>query len=511
MGLLQLPGELLDDIIDQTLPHGLESFVLCCRAVYGRARNQILRHNRLKRISRYARRPSNDRGKALLLLYEISRDPLLAQYIDVLNLRDPARGFATHEAETPPLVDLDEFRMETGAMDEVRELVERSDWIQEAGVDVEDWWDMMMNEDIGAEDQPEGQEELPCTIVALLSQLPNLVSLQLPDSWRRFSPFEDASVERKLLVYALDSLVTYARDNVDSATPLQRLETIFPFMPTGYDSRAGLQCVEPFLCAPGLRELFGVSLIAVEDNYTGIPFQWRSQVDSPLRRLELAHCCIDADGIGSLLAHTPLLQVFRYSHETKWHGCQHDWNAGSFVDTISRHCGSTITDLSLTVDYLTGDIVNGASTFLGFPNLANLEVDVLVFCGPPIESGQRRGLSAVVPPGEIPWVENDIPCIGSMAPGSIVSLTINMDFPHRDAQALHALLKNIKQQKSERLPQLQPVVLRQHNGDSAKLVFGIEGVMEVVNGDENEALPRYMMPVWKREFAKRVGGIATSR
>lgn len=503
MGLLQLPGELIDEIITFTIPHGFESFALSCKTIYRRATAQLDRHNRLRRLWRYAYTPSNERGKPFYLLYELSRDPLLAQYIDVLNLRDPlAEGSQSDVSHLS-----DEFRMDDEAMDRIKTVATQSEWMEQAGVDVERWWETMMRDDDMMDEGEEG-DGLPFVVVSLLSQLPNIKSLQLPDTWVKVRPSDDANELEKVLVYVLDAMVEYSNRTRGTSTPLKQLATLLPFVPAGYEARAGLQCVEPFLSLEGMRELFGVSLVAVDDQYTGIPFKWRSRLDSNLRRIELAYCCMDPEGLAGLVQHTPLLQVFRYSHETKWHGCQYEWNPGAFVGVLARYCGATITDLSLTIDELPGDVINGASSFLSFVKLASLEVDVRVFCGPPIESGQRKGTQALVPEGELPWTVHDIPCIGSMVPSSIVHMTINTDYPRTDEQALRSLLKNVRQQKAERLPRFQAVVVRQYEGDSGKDIFGIPGLVLCVDGNEVNMQPRAMLPTWKRDFATRVGGIA---
>lgn len=504
MGLLQLPGELLDEIITQTIPNGFISFALSCKQIYGRATDQIERHNRLRQLARYAAQPSNDKGKAMYLLYELSRDQLLGQCIHYLNLRDPlAEG---SQSETSFLSD--EFRMEEDAMEKIKSLVTSSPWLHQAGADVEDWWRLVMEEDdrVDHEDDPQG---IPYTVVSLLSQLPMLRSLQLPWSWKEFDHNDASNTDaEKQLLYVLDALVGYSNKGTEPQRCLGSLSTLLPFMPEGYEERAGFQCLEPFLSLNSLRELYGVSLIAVEDSYTGIPFTWRANQHSALRRIELAYCCIDAEGLSSIVQHTPQLEVFRYSHQTKWHGCQHDWNAGAFVSALSTYCGASITTLAITIDELYGDIVNGASSFLSFGKLQLLEVDVRIFCGPPIESNQRKGLNNYVPPGETPWTVHDIPCIGSMAPVSIRNLIINTDYPSSDKQALRSLLKNVQQQKAERLENLQAVTIRQFDGDSAKSTFAIPGLVICVDGNQEEYWPRDQLPLWKRDFHWRVGGVA---
>jgi hypothetical protein len=499
MGLLQLPGELLDDIITRTIPLGFQNFVLSCKTIYARGQRQIERYNRLQKQRLFASRPSNDKGKSMQLLYDISNDPALADCIDVLKLSDPAAvGESSDDSQLS-----DEFRMEPSVMDKIKELVTESEWIEGAGVDVKSWWENVMSEDDLVDEE---DDALPFTAVSLLCQLSGLKTLQLPHTWSLIDADDPNSDEEKQLLYVLDTLIRNANESGPARCPLNQLETILPFNPLGYTSRAALQCLEPFFSLKSLKKLFGVSLVAVQDGFDGSPFHWRSEFDSSLRRVELAGCCIDSDGLSQFVAHTPQLEIFKYSHETKWQGCQYDWNPGAFLDTLGQYCGPYIKHLAVTVDILHGAIINGASSFIAFTNLETLEVDVLVFCGPPIESGQRKGQDAYVPPGDIPWTEHDIPCIGSMVPACVSRLEINTDFPTTDKQALRSLLKNIEQQKEERLHNLQEVIVRQYAGDSAKGTFGVPGLVLIVDGRSEGVQDRSMLPTWKRKFAETVGG-----
>jgi hypothetical protein len=505
MSLLGLPSEILDELLTLSLPHSIEHFALSCKAVYARAAPQLRQHQALRQQWQRALLSASDHGNPLRMLYEISQNALVTEYIETLDLRQ-----APVEAAIDTPMDLDSFRTDQNAMDAIKDLVMSSTVLQNAGVDPDEWWEKMMNED-EVDDEAEQGEEIytPYTIVMLLTLLPNLKALQLPPGWASFKPFDNPAInpseDDKQIMSVLDVMV--AQSNRIGA-PLARLESVLPFMREGYEERAGLQAIQPFMPLKSMRSLFAVSCIAVDDNYTGIPFEWRyPTMTTSLRRVELAFCCMDADGISVLLSRTPLLQVLKYSHQTKWHGCEHDWNPGAFTEAVSRHCGPSLTDFALTIDELYGEVINGASSFLSFSNLKRLEVDVRIFCGPPIESGQQRGMNAVVPEGERAWTVEDIPCIGSMLPTSIVQVEINTDFPEPDDMALEALLKNIKEQRADRLRSLETVVIRQYDAKSARDMVERAGITLVIYDELGEDRPRSMMPSWKREFAERVGGI----
>ncbi|KAF2251274.1 hypothetical protein BU26DRAFT_279643 [Trematosphaeria pertusa] len=500
MGLLDLPTELLDGILDLTLPSGIESFALTCKTAYALAAPQVQRHNALKRQWRRTTNYSTPRhGDTLRILYEISRDPLVAEYIESLDLWNEEEPGPDEEEDAGREGGLlDDFRTDQAAMEKLKEMVTASEFLDGDG---QEWWEQIVKEE---EAYDGDNQHLSHATIALLGLLPNLKTLRLWPDWleiSRSSPKHDKWL--RTMNEGLKRIVNRAGQG--SGRPLGKLQAIVPYMWAGYEERTGLQDVQAFMTLPSLTELYLVSCIAVDDGYSGIPFEWAAPgLMSHLTRIELASCCMDADGLSALVSHTPKLSIFRYSHETKWHGCEHDWNPGSFIEALARNCGNTITELAITIDTLYGEIINGASSFLFFPKLEILEVDVRIFCGPPVESGQQLGENAVMPEGARPWTKEDIPCIGSMMPKSIVQLSINTEFPEPDEMALKSLLKNLKEQRAERLHKLETVILRQYSNDSAhEFAINAGATLEAFDHGVENVRPRHTMPLWKREFAER--------
>ncbi|KAJ4299783.1 hypothetical protein N0V90_005029 [Kalmusia sp. IMI 367209] len=496
MSFLSLPSEIIDAIIDLSLPLGIEGLSLVSKAIHGRAKSQIERHNVLKRQWRHVHNYGTGRlDNTLGILEAISRDPMIAEYIETLDLWDP-RGIEEEDA------DLLDFRKDPDAMERVKSLVTTSPFLKDTDVDTEAWWTRMMEEEEVRAD--EDNTQISCTTIALLGLLPNLKSLRLDPGWQNFAP---EAPEYHLPLSGLAAIVNRATQAGDSRPrPLGKLKTILPFMSSGYEEKAALQSVQPFLELSSVTELYLVSAVAVDDGYTGYPFTWSTPTIAPfVNRIELVSCCIDSEGIGELVRHTPSLAVFRYSHETKWHGCEHDWNVGLFVEALARYCGNTLLELAITIDELSGDIINGVSSLLSFRRLQRLEVDVQVFCGPPVESGQRLGLDSILPEGEQPWEHGDIPCIGSMLPDTIVEVQINTDFPVPDEQALNSLLKNLRSQRLERLHLMERCVIRQYQAESARVYAERAGAtLETFDLDIADPRLRKMMPTWKRDFEERV-------
>ena len=497
MGLLDIPPEIIDLIIELTLPDGIESFALSCRVVYERAQSAIKCHNNLKRRWRHTTNASpTRRGDTLSVLYEISREPITAEYISFLGLWDRRA-----ENEVDRRQDGYNFRDYEIAMQRIKGLLGSAEYYADA--DPEDWWPHILSED--AVDDEDSVDKLFAT-VALLALLPNLKTLQLPDRWHEVRKAEAAET----LVPYVELLVSKSNDSKRRLKPLASLETLLPFVEEGYEVRAGLQCLQPFMTLKSIRNLYAVSCVAVEDDWGDVPtFEWPNlAMKSPLTRIELASCCMDAAGLSALLANTPFITVFRYSHQTKWDGLEYDWNPGEFVEALSIHCADHLEELAITIDELHGEIVNGLSSFLRFTKLQKLEVDVSPFCGPPLESGQRLGRDATIPTGDEPWTHLDIPCMGDMLPPSIRDLTVNTDFPDPSEQALKALFKNIRDRKQDQLRKLEKAMIRQYRSSSAQQLANDHGViLEAFEVNVADPRARSMMPLWKREFDSYVGGI----
>jgi len=498
MKLLDLPPEIIDLIIDFSVPEGLESFALSCSAVYRRATSLIERHTAFRQKwahttnTRRARR-----GDTLAILYEIACEPDIAWYIESLSLWD-----RRHEDDIPDNAVVDNFRDSDEAMNNIKDLLHHAEYF--ANADMEECWARILEEDQNP--AIEGVDQLHTT-VALLSLLPNLKTLQLPDEWCELSNTE--AVES--LISSVGALVAMANTSGPGSHPLAKIETILPFVEEGYDVRVALQCLQPFMVLKSLRNLYAVSCLAVQDDWAGIPFSWPSpDLKSSLTKIEFASCCMDVSALDVLLAHTPALTVFRYSHQSKWDGLELDWNPGAFLDVIANHTSNRLLELALTIDELHGEIVNGLSSFMRFEKLQVLEVDVEAFCGPPVESGQRLGRDGFLPDGAKPWTHMDIPCMGDMLPASIRELHVNTNFPRPSVQTLLSLFKNIVDRRRDRLVNLDTTIIRQFRGDSAQEIainYGV--VLEVFEKDIQNPRPRSMMPLWKRRFHDTVGGIVS--
>ena len=85
-----------------------------------------------------------------------------------------------------------------------------------------------------------GDENALYTAISLLSQLPNLKTLQLPHVWHDLRPSEDTEDDNKRLVSVLDAIVERSNSGKGREKALEKLETILPLCERG--TRSGWAC-----------------------------------------------------------------------------------------------------------------------------------------------------------------------------------------------------------------------------------------------------------------------------
>ena len=449
MALCNLPPEILASIIYDVLPEGFESLALTCKALHTSCSGLIQQHNHMKK--NWSHFSFNHDACELInthhLLLEVVRTPLIARYIKYLDLWD-RRGLDWENGKIDFLDPLRWQRMceicDSDAPESLQkafvQAMQSNVILQQAGIDIGRWTQKISDfQDTWEDDYPSSNSH---ATVTLLTLLPNVKTLQLPVRWQDNHPgytetvddlrvSDDARDLGKILDdrdardlwKVLDELaVTSCMQQQGTERPLARLETILPCAPAGYDNHSGaFSSLTPFLLLPQVTTLYASGHKLCDDGYTGKPFgQWRYKgCVSRLRHIELAACCMDST-IDLFLAHVPELRILRYSHETKWHGCQHDWSAGELVAAIGRCCGGTVEDLAITIDCLYGEVVTGVVSMKEFTALKRLEVDVSIFCGPSIASGMRLGHGGNQPS----WELEHMAALVDILPSSLESLTM---------------------------------------------------------------------------------------
>ncbi|KAK5694370.1 hypothetical protein LTR17_024870 [Elasticomyces elasticus] len=488
MLLLELPTKLLDTIIGLTLPDGLESFALSCK-------DHVRTHNLYKQrwtCFRYDNRGNTDHGFKLPmeLLVAISKDPLIASYIQIANFWQKDFNEEQIARLKKQLLGDDTNLAAIGG------LLGQSRCLRRANQDPEQWLAELRYEECEDDEEPDAYREphygTNMATILLLTLLPNLRELMLPNEWQTL-PEPDNSPPDDQLWSVLDVITCEASLCPSSNIALSRLKTILPYADVSYDERNGLRELSPFLPIKSVEHMHITNCVAVDDAHTGIPFRWRNPGQtSNLRIVELAGCCIDSDGITELVKYTPQLTTLKYSHHVKWHGCQHDWNAGNFVRAIEEHCGSTLENLAVTIDSLYGMVETRVDSMQGFQRLHSVELDILVFAGPPpefelcqgtIDNGYKYDISK-------------IPCLAEILPRTIKQVRLFVSSRTGDADAgieLQTLASLFRQYASEQ-PLCQPDLVEVRVGfghayaftDEVKHIFDAHNDSSELNGLMNQ-------------------------
>lgn len=366
MSLSSLPPELIALILSAAMPDvGFEPLMLSCKTVYNSGTLLLQRHNFLRRTYSHIVADDETFFSTIALLLRVARDPTIAEYIEDVDL--------WNQASLPLSIDiLDEHSINnTDFQQEISAVVTRSARMYALDVDERTWLDQLV-----AEIKAKGSALL-CSLT-LLTLLPNLRSLTPTSHWSSAfdtdnGPEHEASYWRKLM----DSLIARANGSYEGAKPFNNLSLVRPCFEQGYSSSMDLQMLNPLMALPTVTTMSLSGCKAVDDGYTGHPFQWQYPLyGSNIRRLELAYCCMDGLGLAQALQYMPQLRILRYSHETKWHGCLHDWDIGAFIGHIGKWCGGSLTELSVTMPALFGD-TDGAAPFLKqFTALEALELEL---------------------------------------------------------------------------------------------------------------------------------------
>lgn len=521
MALLDLPPELLNDIVDLTLPDGLESFVLTCKTIHEIGKSHIARHNSYRQEWKHVVCPENTSSLMFIQLFNaIAGDPLIACYIESVEFLGLNHSQADYHRIFQGSTYYERPQRTEAALAGVKQLLHHSRYLELAMQDPDTWFQELCP-------VSDGDQQAQHGTVFLLTLLPNLKELSLPFAWKdlmRRQPALDTGRGREsrpntdLDVWSvLDTITQEANEPTSNTAALSKLERILPHANMSYETRNGMYELETFLALPSMREVYTCNLLAVDDKHTGIPFWWRyANLDSGLRKIELVACCIDGGGISELVRHTPQLESLKYSHHTKWHGCLHDWDAGEFVGAIGKERGSTLKELAVTIDCLFGDVEIGVASMKEFQALENLELDVRVFCAPSADFGDRRGIAGF---GRKGWTLKSVPCLADILPPSLKRASLftgSCDDGERDEDilGLKSLFLHFADKQCSMLPGLRSLTVRSANGElqwqdlteprlDPKGTLSPAAIRELGLGGAASEAGR--QPTWKEEFHRRFG------
>ncbi|KAI8955074.1 hypothetical protein F4801DRAFT_587209 [Xylaria longipes] len=359
--LMGLPTEMLDEIIQYTLPEGFESLASTCKELYALCTPYIEHHNQLSfEFRHFTYRPYEYQGKRIIppinlafdLITRIAMEPRVARYIIHADLSDDDW---LHRPRIPP--DL------PGVDDDgpLVALFARSPYLAQAGLDWKEFYAQIV-------------ESYHLTVhysqyaaAFLLTLLPNAKTFKLPMHW---DPEEKTN---KLL-----EVIVREAKQPDSLWNEHSLAKVTEFelycRAHRVHTLVDLNEAVPFLALPNVRSFCGGSYFVTSDtSMLLVPKDPYLCYGEALESVNLDRCCFDEVAIAEFLKHTPHLRVLQYLHVSKRHDDNQDWDICKFVTAIEREVGRHLEELSISIRELRGMVHPGKASMRGFQRLQKLK------------------------------------------------------------------------------------------------------------------------------------------
>jgi hypothetical protein len=389
MSLHRLPLELLKLIIELTIPEGFESFALACKPIYNASAEYIPRHNAMKRYS-YIELPDHDEdstldaivGSPIELILEIMRNPVVARYIEYLDLRNE-QIFSSEE-----IVKLDgELRCAFESINSLQSPLLRTLYLQDHDEEPGSWAEAL-NRELR---MPHAN---PFSIVFLLTMLPNVKALALPYRWHRLTL---PSLSRDLSAVLNATIHTASRVSKSMAS-LSRLTSLYVTFETDPNAPQSFsQAIGPFLELTSLRVLQAAGCSAIDRRFwernlsRAAIHKEHGTLGEGLQVIDIAGCYMGNLDLSYLLSCASRLRVFRLCHAASVHEPSQEWDAREFTEILQSKVGETLEVLSLSKLWDAEPMRGRVESMRGFKKLKSLELDARILmparCSSPPDSG----------------------------------------------------------------------------------------------------------------------------
>ncbi|KAI0837779.1 F-box domain protein [Hypoxylon sp. FL0890] len=448
--LTGLPLELLEEIVQQTMPEGFESLALTCRAIHEICTPFIERHNRLR--SKFCRFQYRDRSpksgsfwvqdplwqpmrSSFNLLAHIAVEPIVSRYIVDANFE---RDFYSPGTTIPPLIP----NIHDGGP--LVELFANSPYLRQAGLDWKEYYALIVD------DLAEHPHYSQSAAAFLLTLLPNIKTLTLPVLW---NPLEKT---KKLL----DVIVRETkRMNSPWDTPsLAQVSTFTALTPPDSGPEFDLNNAVPFLALPHVRSFSSYGCVAMGNDSMALaskdPYL---HYGATLENAEFWDCCIDDVAIANFVKHAPRLRKLTCAHWSSGNDDHRDWDIRKFVTVIEREAGNHLEELSVTMRDLKHSISPGKASMRGLKRLRKLKFPLAIaMCN--VTDAESR----VTAPNE-DLANKELgksgPFIGDLVPASVSELSlVSLGKDHHE-KALEVMFSNFAAKKDSQLPALKEIYL----------------------------------------------------
>lgn len=475
MILLDLPPEILRQIVEDSRPDGFESLATVCKLIFEIAKPLIEQYNHSKpylSMDLGLRPPSTKTCDEVF--FDVLEDPVKAQYPKYLRCyyQNPC-NWKTDQ--------IDRNRDFTGIVgDWLRKLkyIDRSlrsskpflrdqTGVPKIHYDLENW-------QIGLLIAYKGY-----LIPTLLLLLPNLEEITLSDVF----PCERLHLNTMMEVVAQDAVAGCIH-------PLSHLHTICVSF-SDDDHGWPIQSLAPFFVLPSLTKVVGHHL---EADLSCHDYYWPYSAHlSNIEQFELTKSAITTSELQRILQPMHRLRTFKYSHMCWGRRAGNMWNAAGFLRCLAACVASTLEELSLTSDYAS---VTALGSFQGLTKLEKLELGLgLLHEGgidrEALEDGELFKKNMWEVPYRFPPDLRPDPRLGDILPPAIKEIVLILDsYDLQDKR----LFQDFAVLREEKFSELHKIVFkcRQSTRSSMEPYYGdifdkiksagVEAVFDVSNG-----------------------------
>ncbi|KAI0975909.1 F-box domain protein [Xylaria arbuscula] len=439
---ISLPNELLDEIIEHSVPEGFESLALTCKELYALCTPFIEHHNYLRRSFRafvycdFPREPSTGIiFQAFDLIARIAADPIVARYII-----DADFGYDSFPSRARAPTDVP--NMNDGGP--LATLFADSSYLARAGLDWKEYYALIEEE----------LRQRPCysqhAAAFVLTLLPNVKQLTLPKAWK---PSEKTDRLLEAIVHEAkpsnSSCTTPSLADVTAFEVSQRRLGEGPF---------DLNVTVPFLAMPHLRELRSNDCLAIGS--TSMSLASRApygRCGEFLETVNFSSCCFDEETIAKFLKHTPRLRTLQYSHMSRGIDNRRDWNMCEFVTAIEREVGNHLQELDIAILHLRGLLIPGKASMRGFKRLRKFACPFELAMNNINKALPQTATSNCDLKGQEP--EMIITSVSDLVPGSVSELSLSSTRIEAYDMALE-VFRDLVGEDGSRLPGLKEMYLR---------------------------------------------------
>ncbi|TLS30314.1 hypothetical protein PpBr36_03778 [Pyricularia pennisetigena] len=206
------------------------------------------------------------------------------------------------------------------------------------------------------------------------------------------------------------------------------------------------------------------------------PVHWGKNLDT----LELLACVTRRPELAALLERCAVaarLKTFRFSYETKWHGCGHNWDSGDFLEVVRDHVGGTLEELSVTrISGFRGwgDLGTTMTDMrTGFPSLKILELDVRMLMGPArteeVVAAYSKKAYGPWPPRECANIPPARPRLVDILPSQLETFRLFCSmFEQDDLDCIKAMISDFRAERAASLPHLLEMGFYYYRTDNIK-------------------------------------------